>query len=183
MLAYISVIAGPRVGTAVEWGRDGRRRSLELLGVLIAGSGSTWTISSQFWTMDLIRDVLPEPIYWISDIQTVGRIVFFFIPGAPARRILNRPIAFPFSVNGRRLGILILGIINCETLTGPRFGDRPGFSSSSDPTAWLLISSVIEISSRGRSDWLDSDLGLLGREEGSSGMSGVNGRESISIDG
>lgn len=90
-------------------------------------------------------------------------------PGAPAKRTLNRPMVFPLSVKGRRLGIFILGIINCEAPWGPRRGEGPGPSSSSDSIIWLPISSVIEMSSRGRRDWLVIDLGLLGSDDGSSG--------------
>lgn len=105
-------------------------------------------------------------------------------PGAPAKSTLKRPIDFPLSVNGRRLGILMLGMMSWEAPPGPRRGDALDLSSSSpDIRCWLLISSVMEMSSSGRRDWLEIDLGLLGSEEGSSGFSGVSGRETVSEGG
>lgn len=51
-------------------------------------------------------------------------------------------------------------------------------SSPLDTSAWLLISSVIEMSSNGLKDRIDIDLGLLGMEDGSSlRLNGVSGRE------
>jgi len=89
-------------------------------------------------------------------------------------------MALPFSVKGRRLGILILGMINWDVLSWATAAATGSSSSSPDARAWLEISSVMEMSSSGLSDWLDMDLGLLGREEGPSGEprpSGVSGRE------
>ena len=53
-------------------------------------------------------------------------------------------------------------------------------SSPLDTSAWLLISSVIEMSSKGLNDRLDTDFGLLGMEDGSSlRLNGVSGREGV----
>lgn len=121
--------------------------------------------------MALIKEVLPEPTF--ASVLVDHRLYSSFrknLPGAPATSTLNLPIAFPRSVKGRRLGILMLGMINCEAPANPRRGEGRGPSSSSpDPIAWLLISSVMEISSNGRRDWLEIDFGLLGSDDGSSG--------------
>lgn len=113
-----------------------------------------------------------------------------FLPLDPATRILNRPIFFPLSVNGRRLGMRILGMISWEELSLTPWWWADGLvswasssssSSSSSPPdtiAWLFISSVIEISSSGLNERLDIDLGLLGLDNGSSFiLNGVSGRE------
>jgi hypothetical protein len=61
-------------------------------------------------------------------------------------------------------------MISCGTLSC-KVDKSTGYSSSPDVTAWLLISSGIEISSAGLSDRVDVDLGLLGRDDGSAGVS------------
>ena len=58
MLAYISVIRSvilESVGFGLEVDLRGGNRSKEAVG----DSGSTWTMSSHVWTIDLIREVLP----------------------------------------------------------------------------------------------------------------------------
>ena len=59
--------------------------------------GSTCTIWSQLCTMALTRLVLPTPL-------------------APASRTFRRPMLFPSGVNGRRLGILMLGMMSWGAL-------------------------------------------------------------------
>jgi hypothetical protein len=97
-------------------------------------------------------------LLFVSEIRRViftphDGMVWANLPGAPAMSILKRPMAFPRSVNGRLLGILILGMISWGAPLAPRRGESLGLSSSSpDAIAWLCISSAREISSRGRSE-------------------------------
>lgn len=94
------------------------------------------------------------------------------LPLAPVTIILNRPILFPRHVNGRRLGIRILGMMSCDGL--PRSFSTSSAESSSPPegtpdvTAWLFVSSNREASSNGFNDLVDVDFGLLGNDNGSS---------------
>lgn len=76
----------------------------------------------------------------------------------------------------------MLGMISCDASQGLERGGLSCLSSSSpDAIIWLFISSVIEMSSSGRRDWFENDLGLLGREDGSSEFSGVCGRKHSSV--
>lgn len=59
--------------------------------------GSTCTMCSQDCTIALTREVFP-------------------IPESPAMSTFSLPIALPVSVNGRRLGILMLGMMSCGAL-------------------------------------------------------------------
>lgn len=105
--------------------------------------------------MDLISEVLPEPVDLLLAKEDSIQILFYkdSLPDAPANSTLKRPMALPRSVKGRRLGILMLGMMSWEAPPGPRRGDAAGCSSSSpDVTAWLHISSVMEISSSGRKE-------------------------------
>ena len=88
--------------------------------------GSTCTMCSHDCTMALISDVLPTPL-------------------SPATSTLRRPMRLPSSVKGRRLGILMLGMMSCGALplsimeeplaaAGSR-GSCSSWSSSSSSTA------------------------------------------------
>jgi hypothetical protein len=85
--------------------------------------GSTWTMCSQDWTIALTREVFP-------------------IPESPAISTFNLGIDFPASVNGRRLGILMLGMMSCGALPLSIMFDGVSLSvSPSVLTAWLPRSS------------------------------------------
>lgn len=89
--------------------------------LLLAGEtiGSTWTICSQVCTIALIKDVFPTP-------------------ESPATSTLRRPMPLPVSVNGRRLGIWMLGMTSWGALPLSIMDDtccRSGSSSSSELTA------------------------------------------------
>ena len=86
----------------------------------------------------------------------------------------------PFSVNGLLLGILMLGITNCEALLLSILSDGISFSSSPlDMIAWLAASSVKKSISEFR-----RELGLLFSDprNGESEFRGVNGREAVFSD-
>ena len=76
-------------------------------------------------------------------------------------------------MNGLRLGILILGMISCGTLSVATIG---GLASSSllENMAWLPASSI-ESSSDGLKDRFEKDFGLLDIED--SGACESNDRE------
>ena len=85
------------------------------------------------------------------------------IPESPAISTLSLPIFFPRSVNGLRLGILMLGMMSCGVT--PWVPNTLSFSSSSlDTIAWLAPSSVIS-SSEFLYERTDDDWGLLGSGE------------------
>jgi len=115
-----------------------------------------------------------------SLIQFSTRLIYCrisHIPLLPVTIILNLPVVLPRAVNGRLLGILILGMINCGALSRSELSckadDMSGSSSSLDAIAWLWTSSITEPSSDFR-----RDRGLLGRDavpdEVNSGVWGVD---------
>lgn len=81
--------------------------------------GSTCTMCSHDCTTALINDVLPNP-------------------QPPATKTLRRPMALPSAVNGRREGILMLGMISCGELPLPSMSV---FSWSSSPSLSSMASS------------------------------------------
>lgn len=84
---------------------------------------------------------------------------------------------FPLSVNGRRLGILMLGMTSCGALPLSNNSDPISRSSSPlDMMAWLAASS----SSEPASEFL-LESGLLKRDGGAGDPHerGVNGREMV----
>lgn len=102
------------------------------------------------------------------------------LPESPAIKTLSLPMFLPFSVNGLLLGILMLGITNCEALLLSILPDGTSFSSSPlDKIAWLAASSVKKSISEFR-----RELGLLFSEprKGESGFRGLNGREAVFSD-
>lgn len=118
--------------------------------------------------------------------QTSNAYPCVILPDDPAKSSFIRPSALPLSVNGLRSGIVILGIISCDMVSELALSvGRASSSSSPEATAWQLRSSAIEISSRCLVDWLVIDLGLLGRDDGSSGFkrfNGVKGRGDVNLD-
>jgi hypothetical protein len=81
--------------------------------------GSTWTMWLQDCTIALIRDVLP-------------------MLESPAINTFKRPMALPVSVKGRRLGILILGMISCGALPLSIMFGVPASSFSASPPSSSL---------------------------------------------
>ncbi len=82
--------------------------------------GSTWTMCSQDWTIALMRDVLPAPGRCSRQCPSAMRggeaAVGASVPESPATSTFSLPILFPSSVNGLRLGILMLGMMSCGAL-------------------------------------------------------------------
>lgn len=90
-------------------------------------------------------------------------------PESPAINTFNLPIVLPRSVNGLLLGIRMLGMISCGSLS--RASDGMSASSSSpslDTIAWLAASPM-DSSSECLKDLVDIDFGLLGIDEPAAG--------------
>lgn len=94
----------------------------------------------------------------------------------------NLPIAFPFVVNGRLVGICILGMTSSGKLSEAPCCVAVSSSSSSplEMMAWLALSSNADSSSDSFNETMETDLGVLdiaevGTVTGASNADGIGG--------
>jgi hypothetical protein len=174
VLAYISVTSVVAIDPALllldlNWPLF----RLSGMATVVVVRGSTCTISSQVCTMALIKEVFPAPVeVSLSHIITPSNV-----PVSPATKILSRPRCFPRSVNGRLLGILMLGITSCGALPLSIIVDSISLPSSPlDAMAWLATSSKNDPASEFR-----REPALLISEGGAGDPrdKGVNGRDMV----
>jgi hypothetical protein len=104
--------------------------------------------------------------------------VRMYAPVSPATITLSLPIALPLVVNGRLVGICMLGITSCGKPEAPSCVSNGSSSSPLEATAWLVVSSMANSSSDSLSEVVEGDLGVLdntavGCGDGASRLSGA----------